>query len=83
MVNKTDIPVLKVTGYINPFKVDQAITGCPRISGEHKIHPYFHPEILCRGESCIRPNRIPAAFFVFSDRLIWIDHRVTGATRGR
>ncbi|MCU0287284.1 MAG: amino acid adenylation domain-containing protein, partial [Acidobacteria bacterium] len=37
--------------------------GAPEaVSGEHKVHPY-HPsppyanyEILCRGESCIRPN---------------------------
>jgi len=28
--------------------------GRPRMPGEHKVHPYIHPEILCRGESCIR-----------------------------
>jgi hypothetical protein len=36
---------------------------------EHKVHPYAPPEILCRGESCIRPFRSFYLFFIFSDNL--------------
>jgi hypothetical protein len=45
-------------------------SGCPRIPGEHKVHPYAHPEVLCRGESCIRPFRSFYRFFLFSDSLL-------------
>jgi hypothetical protein len=48
----------------------QVISGCPKMSGEHKVHPYAHPEILCRGGSCIRPFRSFYRFFLFSDSLI-------------
>jgi hypothetical protein len=37
--------------------------------GEHKVHPYAHPETICRGESCIRPFRSFYRFFLFSDSL--------------
>ena len=32
------------------------IDGCSRMPGEHKVHPYFPPGTVRRGESCIRPN---------------------------
>ncbi len=38
--------------------------------GEHKVHPYLHPGVLCRGESCIRPHRIFSFFFLFLNRFI-------------
>ena len=51
--------------------MEKKIMGtCPRMPGEHKVHPYLHAEVLCKGESCIRPNRIFPLSFVFSGRLI-------------
>ena len=35
-------------------------TGCPKITGEHKVHPYRHMEILCGGESQFA---LPGTFF--------------------
>ncbi len=46
------------------------IGSCPKVPGEHKVHPYLNLETLCRGESRIRPNRIFFPFFVFSGRFI-------------
>jgi hypothetical protein len=40
--------------------------------GEHKVHPYMHPESLCRGESCIRPYPAFQWFLLFSDRLLCV-----------
>jgi heptosyltransferase-2 len=42
------------------------IEACSRMPGEHKVHPYVHPETVCRSESCIRPNH--------SRQLIITDH---------
>jgi hypothetical protein len=48
----------------------QALGACPRMPGEQKVHPYDHPETLCRGESCIRPYWAFSHFLLFSDRLL-------------
>jgi len=46
------------------------IGSCPRVPGEHKVHPDLNLETLCRGESRIRPDRIFFPFFIFSGRFI-------------
>ncbi len=41
----------------------------PKRTDEHEVHPYMHRDILCRGESCIRPNYTSIYFYSFSDGL--------------
>ncbi len=51
-------------------KIREVTGGCPRMPGEHKVHPYVHIETLHRGESCIRPFRSFYRFLLFSGRLL-------------